>query len=207
MMLSALFTLFGIAALQAYGLLVPRQGGQADDVPFLSCESAGVLRPLYLKSTPLAVDPLLPSRGIPVDLVEDILSKSTTPGNFAFQLCNSSLLGLSSLPGDAVQYGHVLVYGDDSKCLSIPHGSVVSQDITTQRCNLGDDSIQLLQFWKLTTDSFGCTTLDFVGRAPKWGINGYYDMLTSAEEGSYRPQLQYLSDATDPETPYQLGFA
>jgi hypothetical protein len=75
-------------------------------------------------------------------------------------------------------------------------------------CKYGEDSWQLLLFWvsicyiavkgctliylrqKLTTDPSGCSTLDFVGRAPSWGVTGYYPTLITGQQGSYRPQCK-----------------
>jgi hypothetical protein len=106
MILSTRFAVLTLAVLQVSGLFVPRQDGAADVVGIISCEPAdSVAHPLYLKSTPLAQSPVLPPGGIPVALSSNVLSESTTPGDFVFQQCNSTLLGLSSAPGDIVRYG------------------------------------------------------------------------------------------------------
>ncbi|PVF96994.1 hypothetical protein CPB86DRAFT_798413 [Serendipita vermifera] len=207
MILSISFVLFSVAAMQVYGLST-RDEGEGSDVGLISCESTdSVLRPLYLRNTEVAQDPVLPTEGVPVDLAEDVLNESATPGHFVFRVCNSTFMQLSSSPEDIIQYGHVLASGDDSKCLSGLPGRDAPQNITIENCLESENSAQMLLFWKLTNDPSGGATLDFVGANPQNNATVSYATILAGEEGSYLPQLQFIDNGTEIETQYQFTLA
>ncbi|PVF96993.1 hypothetical protein CPB86DRAFT_874435 [Serendipita vermifera] len=215
MLFSTLFVSISLATLQACGLSIPRDGGRLYDVGVISCTPLdGFPRPLLIKSTTSTEQDgqsTVPGQGVPVALVDNVLTQSYSAGSFTFQNCTSTFMNLTpSTDGTkSVYYGQVTTSSTSTECLTSYPGRNTPQNITTEECSVSDDSGLMLQFWKLTidtADSPATATLDFVGKPNRYDIPGYYATDFVEKDGWHFPQINYVKDGTQFETPYQLNF-